>query len=137
MDTKRTLKENRPVAWLVLAAAVLVGVLGIGTPCGSQHGIDTHNAHLTHIDRSPHKQIVRHCHYFVGHMVQIAVQSCPELHMGQRLVNGNSHIQLIGLLGFEVFAAISEEIILIEGRHSEDVFIRCPHIQRLMRKWCP
>ena len=31
MDTKRTLKENRPVAWLVLAAAVLVGVLGIGT----------------------------------------------------------------------------------------------------------
>ena len=31
MDTKPTLKENRLVAWLVLAAAVLVGVLGIGT----------------------------------------------------------------------------------------------------------
>lgn len=31
MENKTTWKENRPLAWLMLALAVLVGVLGIGT----------------------------------------------------------------------------------------------------------
>ena len=85
---------------------------------------------LAYIDARPHKHVVRHADYHVLHPIIIEVSGQTDVRSPQRLCSiGKANVHLLGTLCFQVLVAVVEEIVLVEGRCTEDVFVGSPQAQ--------